>query len=74
MTVYEAQTLFRLARYLRACQFPADRSELLVAAVRNHAPITLLRQLSALPAGWCWDDLHDVERGLTSYASPFAPD
>ena len=51
MSVYEAQTLFRLARYLRSCRFPADRSELLVAAVQNHAPILLLRQLSALPAG-----------------------
>ena len=39
MSVYEAGTLFRLARYLRSCQFPADRSELLVAAVQNHAPI-----------------------------------
>jgi hypothetical protein len=74
MTVYEAQTLFRLARYLRSCQFPADRSELLVAAVQNHAPIPLLRQLSALPAGWRWRDLHDVERGLTSSVSTLVAD
>jgi hypothetical protein len=74
MSVYEARTLFRLARYLRSCQFPADRSELLVAAVQNHAPIVLLRQLSALPAGRWWKDLHDVERGLTSNLSALATD
>jgi hypothetical protein len=74
MSVYEARTLFRLARYLRSCQFPADRSELLVAAVQNHAPILLLRQLSALPAGWRWRDLHDVERGLTSSVSTLVAD
>ncbi len=66
MSVYEAQALFRLARYLRSCPFPADRSELLVVAVQNHAPIQLLRQLSALPAGSCWNGLPDLERALTS--------
>jgi hypothetical protein len=74
VSVYEAQTLFRLARYLRSCRFPADRSELLVAAVQNHAPIPLLRQLSALPAGWCWENLHDVERELTSCVSVLTGD
>jgi hypothetical protein len=74
MSVYEARTLFRLARYLRSCTFPADRSELLVAAVQNHAPILLLRQLSALPAGWRWTDLHEVERGLTCNDSTLATD
>ena len=74
MSVYEAGTLFRLARYLRSCPFPADRSELLVAAVQNHAPIALLRQLSALPPGWWWKDLHDVERGLTTTVRTLATD
>jgi hypothetical protein len=74
MSVYEAQTLFRLARYLRSCAFPAERSELLVAAVQNHAPVLLLRQLSALPAGRWWVDLHDVERALTSNVSTLVTD
>jgi Protein of unknown function (DUF2795) len=65
VTVYEARSLFRLARYLRSCRFPADRSELLVAAVQNHAPIPLLRQLSALPGDCRWSHLLDLEADLT---------
>jgi hypothetical protein len=74
MSGYEAQSQLRLARYLRSGDFPADRSELLVTAVRNHAPIPLLRQLSALPADCRWNDLHDVERELTSTATTLVPD
>jgi hypothetical protein len=74
VSVHEAQALFRLVRYLRFCQSPADRSDLLVAAVQNHAPILLLRQLPALPAGRRWDDLHDVERGLRSGVRALATD
>jgi hypothetical protein len=66
LSVYEAQSLFRLARYLRSGSFPADRSELLVTAVQNHAPTPLLRQLTALPDGGCWRDLHEVARELAS--------
>jgi hypothetical protein len=34
--------------------------------VQNHAPTPLLRQLTALPDGGCWRDLHEVARELAS--------